>query len=74
MLAAWHIEQGYGDGATLDGLNVALACHAPGHMKEGNWRAALYLDERADEAQRLLLALRLSPLTCRPYRNTPAAP
>lgn len=56
LLAAWHIERGHGDGATLDGLNVALACHAPGHMKDGNWRVALYLDENADEMQSAALA------------------
>src|SRR5262245_61768415 len=33
----FHIDKGsYGDVA-LDGLNVALAVHAPGPMGEGNW-------------------------------------
>ncbi|MGX2030601.1 MULTISPECIES: DUF1326 domain-containing protein [Methylocaldum] len=51
LLVAWHIDKGRSEGVTLDGLNVVLACYAPGHMKEGNWQAALYLDERADSAQ-----------------------
>lgn len=52
MLAGWHIEKGqYGD-VVLDGLNVALAAHSPGHMMEVKWKAALYIDERADDAQR----------------------
>jgi hypothetical protein len=52
LLAGWHIEQGsYGDVA-LDGLNVAFAAHSPGHMMETKWKAALYLDERANDAQR----------------------
>lgn len=51
LLVAWHIEQGHCDRLRLDNLNVALACYAPGHMKEGNWQAALYIDERADEEQ-----------------------
>ncbi len=30
---------------------MALACYAPGDMKDGNWQAALYIDECADDAQ-----------------------
>ena len=51
LLVAWHIEKGNYAKQTLDNLNVALACYAPGNMKEGNWQAALYIDERADDAQ-----------------------
>lgn len=51
VLIAWHIEEGrYGD-VSLDGLNVAMAAHSPGHMMEVPWRAALYLDNGANEAQ-----------------------
>jgi hypothetical protein len=49
LLAAWHIERGHLEGLDLSGLNVALACYAPGLMIEGQWQAALYVDERADE-------------------------
>jgi len=51
LLVAWHIETGYLDNQSLDNLNVALACYAPGNMQEGNWQAALYIDERASDAQ-----------------------
>ena len=51
LLVAWHIENGYLENQTLDNLNVALACYAPGNMQEGNWQAALYIDEQADDAQ-----------------------
>ena len=47
----WHIEQGNFGNTSLDGLNVAMFAHAPANMTQGNWEAALYLDERADEAQ-----------------------
>jgi hypothetical protein len=50
-LVAWHIESGHFEKQPLDNLNVALACYAPGNMHEGNWQAALYIDERADDAQ-----------------------
>ena len=51
LLVAWHIDSGYLENQTLDNLNVALACYAPGNMQEGNWQAALYIDEQADDAQ-----------------------
>lgn len=51
LLVAWHISTGHFEAHRLDNLNVALACYAPGHMKDGNWQAALYIDERADDAQ-----------------------
>ena len=48
---AFHLDGGtYGD-VSLAGLNVALIARTPGPMIEGNWSAALYLDERADERQ-----------------------
>lgn len=52
VLVAWHIEKGKDGEVLLDDLNVAMAVHAPGHMAETKWRAALYLDERADDAQK----------------------
>ena len=58
VLVGWHIESGSFDDLSLDGLNVALAVHTPGHMMETRWRAAAYVDDRADEAQRnALLAI-----------------
>ncbi len=51
LLVAWHIENGHLENQSLNGLNVVLACYSPGHMKEGNWQAALYIDERANDAQ-----------------------
>lgn len=51
LLVAWHIEQGYLEDQTLYDLNVAMACYSPGNMKDGNWQAALYVDDRADDSQ-----------------------
>lgn len=49
---AFHIESGtYGD-VSLDGLNAVVVLRTPGVMAEGNATVALYLDERADDAQR----------------------
>ena len=52
VLVAWHVDQGKDGVVDLAGLNVAMAIHSPGHMMETKWRAALYLDERASEAQK----------------------
>lgn len=50
-LIAWHIDQGALGEVALDGLNVVLFVHTPGHMMETRWRVALYLDERASAIQ-----------------------
>jgi hypothetical protein len=48
---AFHIETGnYGD-VRLDDLNVVVVVHTPGPMADGNWTAAAYIDERADDKQ-----------------------
>lgn len=47
----WHVDKGHMDGVSLDGLNVAAWLHSPGALTGGGWRLALYIDERADEAQ-----------------------
>ncbi|PJK28004.1 DUF1326 domain-containing protein [Minwuia thermotolerans] len=51
VLIGWRIDKGsYGD-VSLDGLNAALLAYAPGNMKDGGWKVALYTDDRADEKQ-----------------------
>ncbi len=54
-LVGWHIDDGDHEGVGLDGLNVALAVHSPGHMATTPWRAALYLDQAASEEQQQAL-------------------
>ncbi len=51
VMLGWHIDEGLFDGTSLDGLNAALLAHSPGNMKDGNWKVALYVDDRADDAQ-----------------------
>lgn len=55
VLLAWHVDKGRCGDLSLDGLNVALAVHSPGHMAEVKWKAALYLDERASAEQKQAL-------------------
>lgn len=50
-LIAWHINNGRFGEVALDGLNVALAVHAPGTMVKTKWKVAAYFDDNANEAQ-----------------------
>lgn len=52
VLIAWHVDKGRFGDAVLDGLNAVLAGYSPGHMLKGGWKVALYVDERANQAQR----------------------
>ena len=55
-MVAWHIEDGTYNEVELGGLNVVVALHTPGNMADGDWKAALYLDRKADEPQQDALA------------------
>ena len=48
----WHIEEGHLDGVQLNDLKVSDWLHSPGALTEGNWRLALYIDDRATEEQK----------------------
>lgn len=51
-----RIDQGnYGD-VDLSGLNIGLLIEIPGNMARGNWKVALFIDDRAsDEAYNALV-------------------
>ena len=57
VLIAWQVESGNYNGTELDGLNVALAAYVPGNMIDVDWKVALYIDQRANEAQQEALTL-----------------
>ncbi|MEX2521081.1 MAG: DUF1326 domain-containing protein [Paracoccaceae bacterium] len=51
---AWlgvRIDEGHYGESDLTGLNIAMLLDIPGRMSEGNWTAALYVDETADDDQ-----------------------
>ena len=51
---AWmgvRIDEGRWGETDLSGLNVAMLLDIPGRMREGDWKAAGYFDDRADAAQ-----------------------
>ncbi len=45
-----RIDEGHFDGEDLSGLNVGLLIEIPGMMARGNWKAAVFIDERASDA------------------------
>jgi hypothetical protein len=55
VIIGWHIERGRHGDTSLDSLNAALLVYTPGNMKDGQWKVALYLDERGDDKQRTAL-------------------
>jgi len=54
-IVAWHIENGSFGSTSLNGFNVVLLAHSPGHMMQTKWKVALYLDERASAEQQKAL-------------------
>jgi hypothetical protein len=51
VMLAWHVTVGNKDGVDLSGLNAVLAVRTPKRMTDGNWKVALYLDDRASPEQ-----------------------
>lgn len=52
VIYAWQIDAGTFGATDISGFNIALAAYAGGHMQKVKWRAALYIDERANKEQR----------------------
>ena len=50
-IIAWHFDKGMIGNVDVSGHTVALLAHVPGNILEGNWRAAVYLDDKVSPAQ-----------------------
>ena len=50
-IVAWRIDKGTVDGVDVAGNTIAAVAHVPGNILEGNWRAAIFVDENASKAQ-----------------------
>src|SRR5918992_6022523 len=48
---AHHFDKGEIDGVDVSGLTLGFIVHIPGNVLKGNWRAAVYVDEKATEDQ-----------------------
>jgi hypothetical protein len=51
-IIAWHFDEGSKIGAVdVSGRTIATIAHVPGNILQGNWRAAIYLDDKVSPAQ-----------------------
>jgi hypothetical protein len=50
-IVAWHIDKGTVNGVDVSGRTIAMIAHVPGNILQGNWKAAVFLDERVSAAQ-----------------------
>jgi hypothetical protein len=51
VMLAWHVKNGNKDGVDLSGMNSVMVVHSPKQMTDGNWKVALYTDDRAAPEQ-----------------------
>ena len=50
-VVAYRMAKGTIDGTDVTGLSLALAAHLPGNILQGNWKVAVFVDERASKQQ-----------------------
>lgn len=48
---SWHFDKGEIDGVDVSGLTLAILCHIPGNVLKGNWRAIVFVDDKASPRQ-----------------------
>src|SRR5689334_20928330 len=54
-IVSWRFDKGTIEGVDVSGLTLAVVAHVPGNILEGNWSAAVFVDENASEAQEAAL-------------------
>lgn len=50
-IVAWHFDKGTVNGVDVAGRTLAAVAHVPGNILQGNWRAAIYVDDGASAEQ-----------------------
>jgi len=50
-VVAWGIDKGSINGTDVSGLTLAMAAYIPGNILQGNWRAAVFVDDKATPQQ-----------------------
>jgi hypothetical protein len=48
---AYHIDRGKIDGIDVSGLTLGLFGHIPGNIMQGNWKIAVFIDDKASPQQ-----------------------
>ena len=54
-VVGWKINRGEIDGTDVSGLTLCVLAHIPGNVLQGNWRVVVYVDDRANAAQKQAL-------------------
>jgi hypothetical protein len=50
-IVAWRFDKGQVNGVDVSDRTIALIAHIPGNILEGNWKAAVYLDDKVSQKQ-----------------------
>ena len=50
-IVAYHVDRGTVDGVDVSGRTFVLLAHIPGNVLKGNWRAVVYVDDKATPQQ-----------------------
>ena len=50
-IVAWHIDKGTVNGVDVSDRTIAMIAHVPGNILQGNWKAAVFLDNRVSGPQ-----------------------
>jgi hypothetical protein len=50
-VVAYQIDRGAIDGTNVSGLTLALVAYIPGNVLQGNWRVAVFVDDKASPEQ-----------------------
>src|SRR5260370_2990554 len=50
-MVAWRFDKGDVEGVDVTGMTIVCVAHVPGNILQGNWRAAIYIDEKASKEQ-----------------------
>ena len=50
-IIAWHFDKGKIENVDVSGHTIAVIAHVPGNILQGNWRAAVYVDDKASKQQ-----------------------
>ncbi len=50
-IVAWHFDKGAIEGVDVAGTTIVCVAHIPGNILKGNWRAAIYIGEKASKKQ-----------------------
>jgi len=51
-IIGWHFDKGTIEGVDVTGRTIALIAHVPGNILQGNWKAAVYVDDKASPQQK----------------------